>query len=400
VSRLTRPVVQVTLRAVLPHSVCIGHTARVVSRLVWLVGAATLAVTLAAPAAPAPVVRARTGPLSAVAPLLADAEAIRGLRSRRALRVVMVSRDGMARIVNTQLRSAEATSLAPAWDRAYHLLGVLGADQNLARLVASSLDTGAAGLYDPVTGMLYVVDAAGGGAPASVIVHEATHALQDQWFALRSGRYQRVGDSDGALAADALIEGDATDVQARFLAQAGLVDVLGESLASISGLAASGPPLPAFLQREQLFPYLAGQRFVQTLRAAGGERLVNAAFRAPPRTTASVLDPSRYLDGDPAALTPPPPPLAAGARRLIDTTFGAEDVAALTGSDAAAATWRGGRITLDQTAAADRVVVVVVTRAPRLVARALRSVLTTARIAASGGEVRVVVSARRGAGGI
>ena len=40
---------------------------------------------------------------------------------------------------------------------------------------------------------------------------------------------------------------------------------------------------------------------MRALRARGGQRLLDRAFRNPPRTSAAVLDPARYLAGDPPA---------------------------------------------------------------------------------------------------
>jgi hypothetical protein len=281
--------------------------------------------------------------------LVRQAQELRGLRLLRPLAISRLSRARMGALV-VRLQRRDPDPLAtPAWDDALHLLGVLRAGQRLAVVLRRELQAQVAGLYDPRSGRLYLVRSAGGGVPSSVVVHEATHALQDQHFDLSRPAFgARPGDADGSLAARAVVEGDATDVQQRYLRRAGLVEALLESAGAVGDLAAAGPvPAPPFLLRELEFPYLAGSRFVAALRARGGERLVDRALRRPPRTTAAVLDPSRYLRGDPpaAAVALPPPPSA--ARRAIATTFGAGDLEALTGSAALATAWRGGRLSLD-----------------------------------------------------
>ena len=95
-----------------------------------------------------------------------------------------------------------------------------------------------------------------------------------------------------------------------------------------------------YLQRELVYPYNAGQEFVKALREQGGQRLLDRAFRHPPRTTAAVLDPSRYLAGDPPAAKVELP----AEKYALETTFGAEDLIALTGRDGLARSWLGGRI--------------------------------------------------------
>jgi hypothetical protein len=255
----------------------------------------------------------------------------------------------MAAVVARILRRDPDPTVGPGFDAALHALGVLRRGQRLGAVVRQSLTQGVAGLYDPATRRLYVVGA-DGGAPASVIVHEATHALQDQAFDLRRAVFgARPADADGALAAHAVIEGDATDVQQRYLTSEGVLGALGEGLAALQQLHEAGDvSLPPFLEREQTFPYLAGAAFVGALRARGGEALVGRALRAPPRTTAAILDPPRYLAGDPPAVRVSAPAVPRGGRRLVDTTFGAEDLVALTGDSALARRWRGGRLVVDR----------------------------------------------------
>jgi hypothetical protein len=218
---------------------------------------------------------------------------------------------------------------------------VLERGQSLAAVERSELTGQVAGLYVPQNGRLYVLGS-GGSAPRSVIAHEVTHALQDEHFHLTRGPYApRPRDHDGELAALALIEGDATDVQSRYVASLSPGELVSELARTLGSMPSDpgGGSVP-YLQRELVYPYAAGQEFVRALRARGGQRLLDRAFRHPPRTTAAVLDPARYLAGDPPARAVR---LPAGSYDLV-TTFGAEDLLALTGRDELARTWLGGRL--------------------------------------------------------
>ena len=213
--------------------------------------------------------------------------------------------------------------------------------QSLAAVQRRALVGQVAGLYVPRTKRLYVLGS-GGSPPRSVVAHEVVHALQDAHFQLTRGPFApRPRDRDGELAAVALIEGDATEVQSRYVATLSPLDLLselGRTLGSIpKGESAGEVP---YVQRELIYPYTAGQKFVRALRARGGQRLLDRAFRNPPRTTAAVLDPARYLAGD-----PPPQPVALPAGTFsFTTTFGAEDLVALTGRERLARSWLGGRV--------------------------------------------------------
>jgi hypothetical protein len=133
---------------------------------------------------------------------------------------------------------------------------------------------------------------------------------------------------------------------------------LGDALAALTQVT-SGTPLPPYVMRSLLFPYLQGERFVEALRRAGGGgwRLVDVALRARrPATTAEILDPDRWLRAErPEVVTLGGVAIlrAAGFRRLRGSTLGAEDLAALltSVSDPLAAReltagWRGGRYAL------------------------------------------------------
>ena len=66
----------------------------------------------------------------------------------------------------------------------------------------------------------------GGSAPRAVVAHEVVHALQDEHFRLTRGPFApRPRDHDGELAAQALVEGDATEVQSRYVAALSPIDL-------------------------------------------------------------------------------------------------------------------------------------------------------------------------------
>jgi hypothetical protein len=127
-------------------------------------------------------------------------------------------------------------------------------------------------------------------------------------------------------------------------------NLLGALFAST---AAGLPRLPPYIQSSLEFPYLEGQRFIDTLyRYARGWKLVNAAFKfRPPVSTQQVLHPLDYVRNvRPLAIQMRMKPLlGAGWRRLIAGSLGEFDTRELIqlgigtsrATDVAAA-WRGG----------------------------------------------------------
>jgi hypothetical protein len=332
-------------------------------------------------------VPATAGAGAGLSAVIQTAEQLRGLQTTHPIAVSAVGAAGMRRVVVGELAHEREPRSDAAWNEALHLLGVLGRGQTLAAVQRQQLSGQVAGVYVPRDGRLYVL-ASGGEAPRSVIVHEVVHALQDEHFHLTRGPFAaRPRDHDAELAATSLVEGDATEVHERYVAGLSPGDLVGE-LARALGAAPSGDGAhtPAYLERQLLFPYTAGDAFVKALRARGGQRLLDRAFAHPPRTTAAVLDPARYLAGDPPARAVP---LPVGSYAFT-TTFGAEDVAALTGQDALARGWLGGRMGVGSGGLELRLA----TRSAAAVAAALRKVLPAAARVASRGLLVCVQIAR------
>ena len=330
---------------------------------------------------------ATAGTGSGLTAVVQKAEQLRGLQTTHPLAVSAVGAAGMRRVVAGELAHEREPRSDAAWNEALHLLGVLGRGQSLAAVQRAQFAGQVAGLYVPRGGRLYVL-AAGGKAPRSVIVHEVVHALQDEHFHLTRGPFAaHPQDHDEELATTALVEGDATEVQERYVAGLSPGDLVGELATALGAVpSGTGAHTPAYLERQLLFPYTAGDAFVKALRARGGQRLLDRAFAHPPRTTAAVLDPARYLAGDPPpqAVSLPPQSYA------FTTTFGAEDVAALTGKDALARGWLGGRMGVG----ANGLELRLATRAAAEVAAALRRVLPAAAQVAFNGRIVCVQIAR------
>jgi hypothetical protein len=222
-----------------------------------------------------------------------------------------------------------------------------------------------AGYYDPRSKRLKIVT---GTATANrvlnemVIAHELDHALEDQVIGLDEDLATQ--SDDRGLAYTALLEGSATflmyDYVLRyFKGDVALGGLLGGSLSGTDGTGS----LPPFVLASLLFPYQAGNAFVQTLYRRGGGTwtLVNLAERTrPPQTTEQVLHPEKWIDAERALPVTVPSP-GHGWRRLAAGTFGewqTGQLLALSGrawADAAAG-WGGDRYALYRRDGADVVV--------------------------------------------
>jgi hypothetical protein len=181
-------------------------------------------------------------------------------------------------------------------DELLKLLGLIPATSNLRAIQSAVFQDQVAGFYDPQTKRLALVKDAGAqdeSVGEITLAHELTHALDDQRFGIRD---QPPGTNDRATAYTALVEGDATSVMTRYATRyMSGSNLLGALFASTN---AGGPRLPPYIQASLEFPYLEGQRFVDTLFRWGHSswKVVNTAFKSkPPISTQQILHPLDYL---------------------------------------------------------------------------------------------------------
>jgi hypothetical protein len=239
------------------------------------------------------------------------------------------------------------------------LLGLLAPADDLRDIAGSLFGEEVAAYYEPSRQRLTLIREAYGDDTEFdqvVLAHELTHALEDQRF--RAGLDEpEPGTDDRASAEAALFEGTATvvmiDYARRHLGFEGRRSLFIEAL---SGASAESD-LPPYIEASELFPYLAGGRFVNRLyRLARGWKLIDAALRARlPTSTEQIIHPTKYLiDERPRPLQMAvQPQLGRGWRRVAAGSLGEFDTDQIlrrgvpsASARRAAAGWGGGRYEL------------------------------------------------------
>jgi len=188
-------------------------------------------------------------------------------------------------------------------------LGVFEPEVDVVDAYLSALDAGVLGYYDPETDELVVR----GGDPnlytESVIVHELTHALDDQWYDL--DRPELDDDDEASFGFSALVEGSARLAEDAFTQQLSeserdemLADQLAFEMDALPYL-----DLDTYMTLAPILgaPYELGSRLIETVVDEEGEDRFDAAFAAPPATSEQVLHPDAFLDGDEPVVVQAPP---------------------------------------------------------------------------------------------
>jgi hypothetical protein len=138
----------------------------------------------------------------------------------------------------------------------------------------------------------------------TVMVHELTHALQDQHFSLASKEKTLMRDTDANLAYHAVLEGEGVLVMmVHMLGKMGIdFDEVVKDDAMLATLANAAqadsmidPSTPKYFAEMLKFPYIEGLKFVVAAYKRGGWKELDKVHANPPRTTREILHPEEYF---------------------------------------------------------------------------------------------------------
>jgi hypothetical protein len=177
-------------------------------------------------------------------------------------------------------------------------LGVATGELDLFAVYNQVSDAGTLAFYDPVEQRVKVRGTTMTVGLQVTLVHELTHALQDQHFDLER-LYANELDSSAAAAFRGLIEGDAVRIEERYVQEALNAEdqaAYDEEYASeIEQSESLTGDVPAFVNATFGVPYLLGQPLAEMLANRGGNDAVDDAFRNPPDTEEHLFDPASFL---------------------------------------------------------------------------------------------------------
>jgi hypothetical protein len=218
----------------------------------------------------------------------------RGLKFIHAVAVTMLDDTAFEqKLTGGPAPSKQASTGATKMTKELRALHLITGSTNLDGGTSSGLSSGVSGFYDPKSKELYVRGTTLTPYAREVVVHELTHALQDQHFGLWRPELTQ-SDDERFAAFQAVYEGDARNVEDQYVASEPLADQQAAQKQDSAG--SSGVSnVPKVLLELVGFPYSAGPQFVKAVLAAKGQQGLDDAFNTPPTTTAQILDPSRFL---------------------------------------------------------------------------------------------------------
>ena len=225
-------------------------------------------------------------------------EEIRGLKFLHPVEYAVVTRREIRAVVAGKLAEMYSEEDFTHISAALARLGLLPPGYPLRQKYIELLGEQIAAFYDQHTHKLFMFEDATleNTQNRVVLAHELTHALQDQHFGLLKLPLELRDNDDVALAASALVEGEATVVMTAYMMRGFSLRTLKESASSaLTQNTQQLAQAPRYLRELLLFPYLRGQEFCSVLSAGGGYEALSACYARLPGSTAEILHPERYL---------------------------------------------------------------------------------------------------------
>jgi hypothetical protein len=193
--------------------------------------------------------------------------------------------------------------------RILQTIGLVEPGTDLAAALESLLGAGVLGFYDPETDELVVRGDDTNEYVKQTIVHELTHALDDQWYELDRPELEDATD-ESAFAFSAVVEGNGRTVEEAYedsLNEDELEELLVEELRFGAEADIDPRAIPPVLIDSLLAPYELGEAFLGEVTDELGVEGLDEAFESPPPTSKEIMQPDVYLDGFAATPVAAPP---------------------------------------------------------------------------------------------
>jgi len=232
---------------------------------------------------------------------------IRGLEPKAPIQKGIKTREEIGEYLDRRVKEDYDEKDLLREGRLLEKLGLIPEGANYKDLVMKLLTEQVGGYYDPDLKTLFIAGWLPIDQQRPVMVHEITHALQDQYFDLGRMIKQDIElkNDDQALAHRALAEGDGMAVMLDYLLQpAGksfqelpdLVFVMRSQLTLMESQFAVFREAPVYLKETLLFPYGYGAAFLQKVRANGQPwTAVDKIYSDLPESTEQIIHPEKYL---------------------------------------------------------------------------------------------------------
>jgi len=223
--------------------------------------------------------------------MMARVETIRRLDFQRRVPVEVISRD----TYRTRRGSGNGEPDAVE-EQLYEATFLVGENQTVGEARSTVYGENVLGYYNGSHIVIVTDQTDGIQISRATLVHELTHALQDQHFSLGP----RWNTHDGRLAGRGIVEGDANYVEYEYERRC---ETEWNCIPPVESSGGGGSPSNVGLYLTVFTPYSEGPELIATLRDRDDWAAVDDAFRSKPTSTEQVIHPETYPDEEPVEVS-------------------------------------------------------------------------------------------------
>jgi hypothetical protein len=245
-----------------------------------------------------------------------EVENLRNLKFKEKIKFEYVSERQISEILKKEMTRQFSSGKLENYEVALKVFWLIPKKSNLKSLVENLMSSQAAGIYDPKSKKMYILEFSSEPEDDEFfqltkamnlneifIVHELDHAITDQNFDLeRSLKLENIENEDRQTAALAVAEGDATMVMMKYLAKT--MNLGSENLSDISEVMGNanfygdflGTTTPRYLRETLIFAYTEGLKFVNVISKGSDTKKIDNLYHKPPESTEEIIHPEKYLN--------------------------------------------------------------------------------------------------------
>lgn len=225
-------------------------------------------------------------------------EDIRGMKFKRPVEYSVLGRADIKGALTKRLNAVFSDEEFAEQANAAWRIGLLPEKYPFKDKLVALLGEQVAAFYDQHEHRLYMYDDASLESPMNqmILAHELMHAMQDQHVSLKALPLEEKRNDDRAIAAAALIEGEATLVMSDFMMRNPTVGMVLDNLTTMFVQnTAELAEAPRMLRESLLFPYQDGLTFCLSGFQRRGWTALNDAYKNVPRSSAQILHPEKFF---------------------------------------------------------------------------------------------------------
>jgi hypothetical protein len=235
---------------------------------------------------------------------------LRGLEPKSQILKGVKTREEISRFLNDRVQEEYSQSELQQEGQMLQKLGLIPPKMDYKEFALKLLTEQVEGFYDPEKKTFYIAAWLPADEQKPVMVHELTHALQDQYFDISKTLKKDLAaaNDDRALAHQAIMEGDGLAVMLNYILEPAkknfaqlpnMVSLMRTQMLTAQSQYAVFGSAPQYFQESLLFPYEYGAAFLQNAWNKNPSwQSINEIYADLPVSTEQIIHPEKYYAHD------------------------------------------------------------------------------------------------------